>query len=49
MELAIEEAKDLYMIDLACSDDVVKFYEKLGMERANAMCFRNYKNQNGLF
>ncbi len=47
MELAIDETKDFYMIDLSCSDDVVEFYEKLGMERANAMCFRNYKNQSG--
>jgi ribosomal protein S18 acetylase RimI-like enzyme len=43
----IMESLDIYMIDLACDDDLVPFYERFGMTQANAMCFRNYARQNG--
>ena len=39
--------KNLYMIDLVCDDDVVKFYEGSGMQRMAAMSLRNFKHQNG--
>ncbi|CAM3809978.1 GNAT family N-acetyltransferase [Deinococcus frigens] len=37
----------LYMIDTACDDDLVPFYERLGMTRGNAMIRRDYARQNG--
>ncbi|WP_433747316.1 GNAT family N-acetyltransferase [Falsibacillus pallidus] len=43
----LEELKDIYMIDLCCDDDLVPYYEKLGMFRANGMLFRNYERQSG--
>lgn len=33
--------RDLYAIDLVCDDDIVPFYERLGMARVNAMIVRN--------
>ena len=44
----IEELNGLYMIDTACDDDLVPFYERFGMMRGNAMSLRNYERQNGL-
>lgn len=38
---------DLYMIDTSCDDGLVPFYERLGMQRGNAMVLRNYARQNG--
>ena len=35
----------IYMIDLACDDDVVSFYERLGFKTCNAMIIRNYDRQ----
>jgi hypothetical protein len=32
---------DLYMIDAVCDDDVVAFYERIGMMRLNGMALRN--------
>lgn len=32
-----------YMIDLACDDDVVGFYERLGGRRGSAVVWRNYE------
>ena len=47
MELILVELKDYYMIDLACDEDKIKFYEKLGMQKFTAMGIRNYNRQNG--
>lgn len=41
------ELRHLYMIDLACDDDLVAYYEKFGMNRGNSMVFRNYDRQSG--
>lgn len=41
------ELRHLYMIDLACDDDLVAYYEKFGMIRGNSMIFRNYDRQSG--
>lgn len=47
VEEALAATKDLYMIDVACDDDVVPFYEKFGMMKSNSMIFRNYDKQSG--
>lgn len=41
------ELRHLYMIDLACDDDLVAYYERFGMIRGNSMVFRNYDRQSG--
>lgn len=41
------ELGDLYMIDTACDDDLVPFYERFGMRRGNAMIRRDYARQSG--
>lgn len=41
------ELDHLYMIDVCCDDDVVPFYERLGMHRTNGMILRNYNRQSG--
>lgn len=41
------ELNQLYMIDLACDDDLVAYYERFGMVRGNSMMFRNYERQSG--
>jgi ribosomal protein S18 acetylase RimI-like enzyme len=43
----VKELDDIYMIDLSCDDDLVPFYENLGMLRTNGMMKRNYKMQSG--
>ncbi|MGB1253693.1 MAG: GNAT family N-acetyltransferase [Candidatus Promineifilaceae bacterium] len=35
----------IYGIDLLCDDDVVAFYERLGMRKAGGMSIRNYARQ----
>lgn len=47
VERAIEETKDLYMIDLSCDDNVVSFYDQFNMFKSNAMFLRNFENQSG--
>ena len=47
MRRVLTELGDLYMVDLSCDDDVVPFYERLGLKRANAMFLRRYDNQAG--
>ncbi|MDV6374896.1 GNAT family N-acetyltransferase [Deinococcus arenicola] len=37
----------LYMMDTACDDGLVPFYERFGMVRGNAMVWRDYARQNG--
>lgn len=44
----IDQLSGIYAIDLMCDEDVVPFYEKLGMQRATGMVIRNYENQSGL-
>lgn len=41
------ELAHLYMIDVLCDEDVIPFYEKLGMMTATGVCVRNYDNQSG--
>lgn len=42
------ELAEIYMIDLCCDDDLVPYYEKFGMIKANGMLFRNYEKQSGI-
>lgn len=42
------ELADIYMIDLCCDDDLVPYYEKLGMIKSNGMLLRNYEMQSGI-
>ncbi|NLW52946.1 MAG: GNAT family N-acetyltransferase [Tissierellia bacterium] len=42
LDRAYAETKDIYMIDFACDDDMVDYYEKFGLYRTNAMIKRNY-------
>ena len=41
----LAKLKHLYMIDLMCDDDVVPFYERLGLRRYGGMLIRNYDRQ----
>lgn len=43
----LKELDNIYMIDLCCDDDLVPYYEKFGMVKANGMVLRNYKMQSG--
>ncbi|NKI23118.1 GNAT family N-acetyltransferase [Paenibacillus dendritiformis] len=43
----LTELDHIYMIDLCCDDDLVPYYEKLGMTKTNAMIIRNYRRQSG--
>lgn len=43
----IKELDDIYMIDLCCDDDLVPYYDTLGMMKTNGMILRNYKMQSG--
>jgi ribosomal protein S18 acetylase RimI-like enzyme len=38
---------DVYMVDLCCDEELVGFYESLGLRRAVAMIRRNYAAQAG--
>ncbi|MBE1556225.1 GNAT family N-acetyltransferase [Sporosarcina limicola] len=43
----LKELDDIYMIDLCCDNDLVPYYDKLGMMQTNGMILRNYKMQSG--
>jgi ribosomal protein S18 acetylase RimI-like enzyme len=43
----LKELADIYMIDLCCDDDLVSYYDRLGMTKTNGMVLRNYKVQSG--
>ncbi len=42
-----EELSHLYMIDLLCDEELITYYEKIGMQKASGAIIRNYENQNG--
>ena len=48
MTRLLAQLDGLYMIDTACDDDLVPFYERFGMRRGNAMIRRDYARQSGL-
>lgn len=41
------ELNHLYMIDLICDEDLVSYYEKIGMKKATGAIIRNYDKQSG--
>lgn len=43
MTVLLEQLEHLYMVDLACEEDVRPFYEKVGLAPARAMIRRNYE------
>jgi ribosomal protein S18 acetylase RimI-like enzyme len=43
----LDSLKHLYSIDLMCDDDVIPFYERLGLRRCGGMIYRNYEQQSG--
>ncbi|MEO6867660.1 MAG: GNAT family N-acetyltransferase [Gaiellales bacterium] len=47
VERVIETIAPCYMIDTACDDEVVPFYERLGFTRGNSMIRRDYSAQDG--
>ncbi len=42
-----DELRHLYAVDLGCDDDLIPFYEALGMRRGNLMVTRRSDRQNG--
>lgn len=42
-----DELRHLYAVDLGCDDNLVPFYEALGMRRGNLMFTRNFARQDG--
>lgn len=42
-----DELRHLYAVDLGCDDNLVPFYEGVGMRRGNLMFTRRYERQNG--
>ena len=42
-----EELSSLYMVDLLCDEELIPYYEKLGMIKAQGVCLRNYDRQSG--
>ncbi len=47
VKIMLDQLKHLYMIDLLCDENLQSYYEKLGMNKAQGMMIRNYKNQSG--
>lgn len=47
MRHLLAQLAHLYAVDLSCDGALVPFYERLGLDRANAMARRNYARQNG--
>ena len=45
VERMLNELSNLYMIDLTCDKNLVKFYEKFGMLSHTAMMVRNFERQ----
>lgn len=43
----LKTLRNYYMIDLICDDNLVGFYERLGLRRLNGMILRNYDRQSG--
>ncbi|WP_291427893.1 GNAT family N-acetyltransferase [Deinococcus sp.] len=41
------ELRHLYAVDLGCDDNLVGFYEGLGMQRGHLMLTRRYERQSG--
>lgn len=42
-----DELRHLYMVDLLCDEELIPYYEKVGMMKAQGACMRNYDRQSG--
>ena len=47
VRLLLSQLEGLYMVDTACDDDLVPFYESFGMTWGNAVARRDYADQSG--
>lgn len=47
VRLLLSQLEGLYMVDTACDDELVPFYERFGMTRGNAVARRNDVAQSG--
>jgi len=47
MQMMIEQLKDLYMVDLLCDQELISYYEKIGMTKSYGAMLRNYDKQSG--
>ncbi len=47
MLLLIEKLQNLYMIDLICDNELLPFYESIGLKPATGAIMRIYQNQSG--
>lgn len=43
----LDALRHLYMVDLCCDDELVPYYEKIGMSQVVGMVQRNYARQAG--
>ena len=43
----LKKLDNIYMIDLCCDDELVPYYDKIGMMQTNGMILRNYNMQSG--
>ena len=48
VKLLQDELKHLYMIDLLCDEELIPYYENLGMMKVQGACLRNYERQSGV-
>lgn len=47
VELMLQELTDVYMVDLICDEDLQKYYERFGLQKAYGMITRNFSYQAG--
>ncbi len=43
----LKTLESLYMVDIVCDEELVPFYEKMGLKRHTAMIRRNFEHQSG--
>jgi ribosomal protein S18 acetylase RimI-like enzyme len=48
MRQMLETLAGFYMVDLLCDEELLPYYERLGMRRATGMLVRNYAAQSGV-
>jgi predicted N-acetyltransferase YhbS len=48
MRRMLETLAGFYMVDLLCDEELLPYYERLGMRRATGMLVRNYAAQSGI-
>jgi GNAT superfamily N-acetyltransferase len=43
----LQELSDIYMVDLICDENLQRFYEQFGLQKAKGMITRNFYYQSG--